>query len=826
MNILNKYLWKSITEKKGRMILLLLSVSASVALLVGTLGAVKSMTDSISGAYTNLYGDYNVGMSSTNRENPFFNISGIKGIDILKSSKILNAGGYLSKDNKKEVRMYGMSLQDYKAFSNMNIIDNNDINQLNKDEIIISKKTSEEQNLGIGDEVGVTVLGKPYTYKVKAISVNRGLFTEENKEFFVIVASSETLSEIYGVKDLYTQLFVSVNAENLNAWVNEFNKSNQDINIVANKLYDEEKTAANVDMVRNAMFIILGVVLLCTIFLIYNSFNLIVTERIPVIGTFLSQGSTRLRVISMLIKESFVYGVIGGIIGSLLGIAFIQILADVGNPLKSMGISPTINYEIPHFIIGFAFSIVLSVISSILPVIKIRKLPVKEVILNTISVQSKNSIITFIIGTVLVSISAYLHVSAEASDYRFSIIEIFILIIGVIMVLPKLVQFIMYPIGKIFRNVNGILALAANNVRTSKILLNNIGLLVISIIVMLIINTIAVSFADGVKDVYGKMDCSVIVTDKSHVPGMVYEKITNLNDINKIYKSNKISNSYLNNDENNKISIEAVAPEEWKDWNSYIRFDNEDKVLKELGSDAEGIILCKTTAKKNNLKEGDTLRITYNNREVTLTVLGLLDSRMLGDYNLVNIKLMRDKFHLMYPDTYYINTSQNADLLKESLERDLKGIGTYITTKVEMEDRNNRAMEPTTNLLKVFAYIIILVGGFGVASNIVISFIQRKRDIVIISVLGLDKGQRSRLVLLEGLMQALIALGIGLVAVLGINLTLEDYIKSINLSLILKYPVESIFPAFVAVIALVAITSISSVLKSRKLSIINEIRFE
>ena len=180
----------------------------------------------------------------------------------------------------------------------------------------------------------------------------------------------------------------------------------------------------------------------------------------------------------------------------------------------------------------------------------------------------------------------------------------------------------------------------------------------------------------------------------------------------------------------------------------------------------------------------------------------------------------------MYPDTYYINTSQNADLLKESLERDLKGIGTYITTKVEMEDRNNRSMEPTTNLLKVFAYIIILVGGFGVASNIVISFIQRKRDIVIISVLGLDKSQRGRLVFLEGLMQALIALGIGLVAVLGINLTLEDYIKSINLSLILKYPVESIFPACVAVIALVAITSISSVLKSRKLSIINEIRFE
>jgi putative ABC transport system permease protein len=827
MNILNKYLWRSITEKKGRMILLIMCISISVALLVGTLGATKSMTDSISDAYKNSYGDYNIGLSSNNRENPFFNTDDIMGVEFSNCIKILNAGGYLTKDDSKEVSIYGMSLEDFKAFKIMKLVENSEINNLSGNDIIISKQTSDEYKLKIGDEIKVTILGKAYTYKIRGISVNRGLFADEQKESCSIIVNKNMVSQIYGIRDKYTQVFINVNSKNLDKWINKFKLENKNKALNVYKLFDEEKAAEGISMVRNSMFIILAVVLLCTTFLIYNSFNLIVIERIPAIGTFLSQGSTRLKVAALLLKESFVYGIIGGVLGNLLGMVFIRVLANIGNPLKSMGVNAVVNYQIINFVIGFAFSIVLSVISALLPIVKIRKLPIKEVILNTMSVQSKNSFAAFIIGVALICIGFALKITDEAAAYKFSLIAIFSLIIGIIMVIPKLVQLVMLPIGNFIRNKNGLSVVAINNVRTSKLLLNNTRLMTISIIVMLMISTIATSFTNGVKDVYGKMDCNIIVTDNSNIPNLVYEKITSLKNVNKIYMSDRISDVNVNGDENKKILIEGITPSEWKGWNSYIRYDeNEDKILERLNQDENGIIMCESTAKKNNLKEGDSLSINFNNNEVKLKIVGLLDSGMLGDFNLVNIKMVKNKLGLMYPNSYYIKTDNNGDELKQLLEKDLKGTGTAIITKSEMQEKNNKSMEPTINLLSVFAYIIFFIGGIGIASNIIMSFIQRKKDIAVISVIGLSKGQRGRLFLLEGLLQGLLSLCIGMISVFGLNTILSDYLKKIQLSLVLQYPVESIKVTFIAVMILMLITSITAVFKSRNLSIINEIRYE
>ena len=100
------------------------------------------------------------------------------------------------------------------------------------------------------------------------------------------------------------------------------------------------------------------------------------------------------------------------------------------------------------------------------------------------------------------------------------------------------VEIIMTPIGRFFRNQNGLLVVVINNVRTSKLLLNNTRLLAISIIVMLMISTISISFTNTVKDVYTKMDCNIIVTDRSNVPQLVNSKINSLENVTKIYESN------------------------------------------------------------------------------------------------------------------------------------------------------------------------------------------------------------------------------------------------------------------------------------------------
>jgi len=51
---------------------------------------------------------------------------------------------------------------------------------------------------------------------------------------------------------------------------------------------------------------------------------------------------------------------------------------------------------------------------------------------------------------------------------------------GIIFVVPKIIEGLLYPIVRIFRRINGLVMIPINNVRTTKILINNIRLITIS----------------------------------------------------------------------------------------------------------------------------------------------------------------------------------------------------------------------------------------------------------------------------------------------------------------------------------------------------------
>jgi putative ABC transport system permease protein len=120
----------------------------------------------------------------------------------------------------------------------------------------------------------------------------------------------------------------------------------------------------------------------------------------------------------------------------------------------------------------------------------------------------------------------------------------------------------------------------------------------------------------------------------------------------------------------------------------------------------------------------------------------------------------------------------------------------------------------------------MVIGAFGILGNVSISFIQRKREIAVVSSIGLSTEGRGYMILLESLFQALIGGIISLVAAFGINIFMTDIFKLLTLDLKLRYPYESIATIMIATILLMLITSLSSVFKSKKLQIVQELKYE
>lgn len=143
-------------------------------------------------------------------------------------------------------------------------------------------------------------------------------------------------------------------------------------------------------------FLISFFALTMSVFIIYSSYKVITLDRLPVIGTFRSIGATQKVVTRILLLESGLYGVLGGLIGIPVGTLILKLI------LQGMGQSLSQGIEIPvvispfSIIFSFAVAVVVSLLSAWLPVRCASRLPIKDVVLG--SVEEKQVPRRFIVG--------------------------------------------------------------------------------------------------------------------------------------------------------------------------------------------------------------------------------------------------------------------------------------------------------------------------------------------------------------------------------------------------------------------------------------------
>ena len=828
MNVFSKYLLRSMAEKKGRTFLLLISVAVSAALLVASMGAVKALLGTFSTQIKGNYGDFNVQISaSSSAEMPLFSAGEIKDSRIKKSFKSVSMGGYLSINNEKQFSLIGTTLEDLKNFEAIKFVEEGDLEPFEGKKLIISQRLKDDLKLKLGDELKLNILGKEDTYKVAAVVSNNAMFFSDKEKQFTLVTPEENVFTVYNEKNKYTSLILSVDSKDLKGWVEDFNEQNKEKNIAAHQLFDIKEIESQLSMIRIPLYFMLSIVLLMTTFIIYSSFKLIITERMSTIGTFLSQGATKGGIIKILLRESLAYGIIGGLIGDLMGAGLTQLIAVLSNPLKDLGVKATAEFYPPYFITGFIFAIILSVASSMLPILAVRKLPVKDVVLNTLNTSNKISLKGFICGVLFLAVAAILYVFGESLNYAGSVPSVFLAFVGIIMIIPKTVDLILTPVVRVLRNISGKSMLAFNNVKTSRVLVNNMRLIAVAVISIVMISSIKISVSQMLSGIYAGINFDVYVYSNSNNKKIIDEVINSYSEID---STNDLTNirTNLDGDKTKNIVLYAIDPESFKEFENYIGFEDKERQLDEIKANDDGVILARQIAKKYDIKVGDTITLTVDSKTESFRVLSIANTKMfkMGNVNLISKAAAIKHFQVRYPSEYFISTKVSQDEAKKDLEKALRGTGVFMGTKSELQKEEQEGSQQLLDILGIFSYITMIIGAFGILSNVSISFIQRKREMAIISSVGLTKGGRGFIIFLEGIFQALVGSLISLLAAGGIITLLNDVFKYISTDLELIYPTETLTTVIIATMILMILTSLSSIFRSRRLQIVNELRYE
>ncbi|MFJ3825318.1 ABC transporter permease [Streptomyces nodosus] len=237
------------------------------------------------------------------------------------------------------------------------------------DQVMVDADTADKHHLGLGDEIGVITAVGTHTAKISGIAA----FTVTNPGAAIFYLDTPTAQRtLIGEPGVYTNIDVTAAQGVSDARLKK--------DVVAEigagyKVQTAKETAdANqkevADLLNVMKYVMLGFALIAFmvgIFLIINTFSMLVAQRTREIGLMRAIGSSRRQVNQSVLAEALLLGVFGSVLGVGAGIGIavglMKVMGSVGMKLSTDDL--TVTWTTP--VVGLALGVVVTVLAAYLP---------------------------------------------------------------------------------------------------------------------------------------------------------------------------------------------------------------------------------------------------------------------------------------------------------------------------------------------------------------------------------------------------------------------------------------------------------------------------
>lgn len=455
MKILNKMTLKSLGANKKRTIVTIIGIALSVALICAITTFVVSFQNTMIEREKITNGDYSLKVSEISEEN----LNYIKNNPDVENIGIEQEVGYaLLENSKNDYKPYAYveKFDDYWLNHSGIMLVQGRLPE-NENEIVIPEhiNTNGEMNLKVGDVISLEI-GNRY---IDGEKLNQGnpYYTEEDienqkqnesipgtgddsevaelkpeyfvpeysKEYTIVgimerpnfenysapgytiitkMEDSEIMDEVDKEQDKETNVYITLKEPKKTY---EFSKYLQDklgiseYSITVNESLLQYmgifKSNRMGDFITIMATIVIVIILVTSIFVIYNSFNISLTEKTRELGMFSSIGATSTQIRKSIFFEGFILGIISIPLGIIIGILAIWIVLLFVNSIINSGNTPLIDHfnlklTVSYTAIGIAIlvSVIMIVISLLRPSYRAGKITPIDAIRESSDVKIKN----------------------------------------------------------------------------------------------------------------------------------------------------------------------------------------------------------------------------------------------------------------------------------------------------------------------------------------------------------------------------------------------------------------------------------------------------
>jgi putative ABC transport system permease protein len=197
-----------------------------------------------------------------------------------------------------------------------------------------------------------------------------------------------------------------------------------------------------------------------------------------------------------------------------------------------------------------------------------------------------------------------------------------------------------------------------------------------------------------------------------------------------------------------------------------------------------------------------------------------------GSYGLIPERYAKLDGGEEYYSSIYIKTYKNPNEVVNSIKDELKKSSFRIGTLTDVENENKKSSLQMFSILKGFSIIAFAVGIIGVVNNFIISFMQRKRYLALLSSVGMSKVQGILMILIEGIIGGFIGGATGVISGILIISIIPKVMQTLNVGIEIKYSAAMFFSSILSGIVIMLGSSISSAVKSFRLNVVEAIKYE
>ena len=130
------------------------------------------------------------------------------------------------------------------------------------------------------------------------------------------------------------------------------------------------------------------------------------------------------------------------------------------------------------------------------------------------------------------------------------------------------------------------------------------------------------------------------------------------------------------------------------------------------------------------------------------------------------------------------------------------------------------------SVMAVFSYLALIIASIGIFNNITISFHQRKKEFAVMSSVGMTKKKRKNMILTESMFSVVISLLITTPFLILLTGLFTDVTYFFGIAMVTDVSWIAIPKFGLVIAAIIFIASLSTMRKSKKLSIVQELKYE